>query len=52
MGSKTLGFTAVVLTYDRVQSLFTLVEKLSRVPSLVKILVIWNNQKKAPPHCK
>lgn len=44
------GFTAVVLTYDRVESLFTLVEKLSVVPSLHKILVVWNNQKKAPPH--
>lgn len=49
---RALGFTAVVLTYDRVESLFTLVEKLSVVPSLHKILVVWNNQKKAPPHCE
>lgn len=49
---KSPGFTAVILTYDRVESLFTLIEKLSVVPSLQKILVIWNNQKKAPPHCK
>ncbi|XP_013193612.1 exostosin-2 [Amyelois transitella] len=46
---KAPGFTAVILTYDRVDSLFTLVRKLVRTPSLVKILVVWNNQKKAPP---
>lgn len=50
IGSKSQGFTAVVLTYDRVDSLFTLITKLSQVPSLQKILVIWNNQKKAPPN--
>lgn len=50
MASKSQGFTAVILTYDRVDSLFTLIQKLSLVPSLHKILVIWNNQKKAPPN--
>jgi len=50
MGSKSQGFTAVILTYDRVESLFTLIQKLSLVPSLHKILVIWNNQKKSPPN--
>lgn len=50
MGSKSHGFTAVILTYDRVESLFTLIQKLSLVPSLQKILVIWNNQKKQPPN--
>lgn len=49
MGSKSQGFTAVILTYDRVESLFTLIQKLALVPSLAKILVIWNNQKKLPP---
>lgn len=49
MASKSQGFTAVILTYDRVDSLFTLIQKLSLVPSLHKILVIWNNQKKLPP---
>lgn len=43
------GFTAVILTYDRPQSLFTLIEQVATVPSLSKILVIWNNQMKAPP---
>ncbi|XP_063703172.1 exostosin-2 [Culicoides brevitarsis] len=47
---QSQGFTAVILTYDRVESLFTLIQKLAVVPSLQKILVIWNNQKKAPPH--
>ncbi|XP_055842847.1 exostosin-2 [Episyrphus balteatus] len=49
IASKTQGFTAVILTYDRVESLFTLIQKLAIVPSLQKILVVWNNQKKLPP---
>uniref|UniRef100_U5EZH6 Exostosin-2 n=1 Tax=Corethrella appendiculata TaxID=1370023 RepID=U5EZH6_9DIPT len=47
---KSQGFTAVILTYDRIESLFILIQKLAVVPSLQKILVIWNNQKKPPPH--
>lgn len=47
---RSHGFTAVILTYDRVSSLFQLVQKLSAVSSLQKILVVWNNQKKPPPH--
>lgn len=43
------GFTAVVLTYDRVSSLYKVVQQLAQVPSLVKIVVVWNNQKKRPP---
>ncbi|KAG8263793.1 Exostosin-2 [Homalodisca vitripennis] len=43
------GFTAVILTYDRVESLFTLINKLVRVPSLSKVIVVWNNQRKNPP---
>lgn len=50
--SRADGFTAVILTYDRVESLFILIEKLSLVPSLHAILVIWNNQQKSPPLCK
>ncbi|XP_047515093.1 exostosin-2 [Pieris napi] len=46
---KAPGFTAVILTYDRVDSLFTLIRKLVRTPSLAKILVVWNNQKLQPP---
>ncbi|XP_012254638.2 exostosin-2 [Athalia rosae] len=47
---KTRGFTAVILTYDRLESLFVLITKLVKVPSLSKVLVIWNNQHKDPPH--
>lgn len=47
---KSQGFTAVILTYDRIESLFKLIQKLSVVMSLQKILVVWNNEKEAPPH--
>ncbi|KAH0952729.1 hypothetical protein HN011_009892 [Eciton burchellii] len=47
---KTRGFTAVILTYDRLELLFLLINKLVKVPSLSKVLVIWNNQLKDPPH--
>ena len=46
---KTEGFTAVILTYDRLDFLFSLINKMAKVPSLTKILVIWNNQNKKPP---
>lgn len=49
---RSQGFTAVILTYDRVESLYLLIEKLSKVPSLMKVLVVWNNQKKDPPPSK
>ncbi|KAG2462730.1 EXT2 protein, partial [Polypterus senegalus] len=43
------GFTAVVLTYDRIESLFRVITEISKVPSLSKLLVVWNNQNKDPP---
>lgn len=43
------GFTAVILTYDRQESLFQVIQQLSQVPSLAKVLVVWNNQQKPPP---
>lgn len=46
---RSRGFTAVVLTYDRVNSLFKVVQQLTEVPSLVKVVVVWNNQRKSPP---
>ncbi|XP_037942690.1 exostosin-2 [Teleopsis dalmanni] len=49
-GQKSQGFTAVILTYDRVESLYALIQKLTLVPSLQSMLVIWNNQQKLPPH--
>ena len=50
VAQKSQGFTAVILTYDRIESLFKLIQKLSVVMSLQKILVVWNNEKESPPH--
>lgn len=46
---KSQGFTAVILTYDRLESLFQVILKVVQAPSLSKVLVVWNNQKKPPP---
>ncbi|XP_040183984.1 exostosin-2 [Rana temporaria] len=46
---QSQGFTAVVLTYDRIESLFRVITEVSKVPSLSKLLVVWNNQNKDPP---
>ncbi|XP_023384560.1 exostosin-2 [Pteropus vampyrus] len=46
---QSQGFTAIVLTYDRVESLFRVITEVSKVPSLSKLLVVWNNQNKIPP---
>lgn len=43
------GFTAVILTYDRVESLYQVIHRVVQAPSCVKVLVIWNNQEKDPP---
>lgn len=43
------GFTAVVLCYDRVDTMFKVITKISDTPSLTKIVVVWNNVNKAPP---
>ena len=47
--SLNLGFTAVILAYDRLESLLSVVRMLTGVPSCVKILIVWNNQNKPPP---
>lgn len=47
--SRSQGFTAVVLAYDRIDSLFSIIKSLQLVPSLSKILVVWNNPDKSPP---
>lgn len=46
---RSQGFTAVVLTYDRLESLFHVLERISKAPSLAKIVIVWNNQVKDPP---
>jgi glucuronyl/N-acetylglucosaminyl transferase EXT2 len=43
------GFTAVILTYNRPESLFILLQRLAEVPSLAAVLVVWNNPDAAPP---
>lgn len=43
------GFTAVVLCYDRVDTMFKVITKIADTPSLTKIVVVWNNVNKAPP---
>jgi len=47
--AKSTGFTAVVLTYDRLDSLYKIIQQVALAPSLAKVLVIWNNQLKSPP---
>lgn len=49
--SDSLGFTAIILSYDRIDSLFKLIDMINKAPSLQKIIVVWNNQQKSPPHC-
>lgn len=46
---KIQGFTAVILTYDRIESLFKVIQRVVQAPSLSKVVVVWNNQKKSPP---
>ncbi|XP_039259213.2 exostosin-2-like [Styela clava] len=46
---KEDGFTAIVLAYDRIDSLYQVVSAIDKVPSLKKVIVVWNNQKKPPP---
>ena len=49
---KSQGFTAVILTYDRLESLFKIIQQVSLAPSLAKVLIVWNNQQKPPPQGK
>lgn len=43
------GFTAVILTYNRLESLFQVITKVSQVESLVRVVVVWNHQTIPPP---
>ncbi|ESO89598.1 hypothetical protein LOTGIDRAFT_124977 [Lottia gigantea] len=47
--SKSQGFTAVILTYDRLESLYEVIKQVARAPSLAKVVVVWNNQNKVAP---
>jgi len=43
------GFTAVILTFNRVESLFQVITKVSQVESLTRVVVVWNHQTIPPP---
>lgn len=43
------GFTAVILTYNRLQSLWKVVQNLSQAKNCRKILIIWNDQERLRP---
>jgi len=43
------GFTAVILSYDRIQSLYQIIRQISEVYSLSRIVVVWNHETKPPP---
>eukprot|EP00090_Calanus_glacialis_P044882 TRINITY_DN8055_c0_g1_i5.p1 TRINITY_DN8055_c0_g1~~TRINITY_DN8055_c0_g1_i5.p1 ORF type:complete len:650 (-),score=220.36 TRINITY_DN8055_c0_g1_i5:129-2078(-) len=43
------GFTALILTYNRVESLFQVITKVSQVESLTRVVVVWNHQTIPPP---
>ncbi|VDN23432.1 unnamed protein product [Gongylonema pulchrum] len=45
------GFTAVILTYNKPDSLFSVIRLLSRVRSLRSIVIVWNHWSQPPPGC-
>jgi len=46
---QSQGFTALILTYNRIQSLFQVIQTLGEVESLTRIVVVWNHQSVPPP---
>ncbi|CAG2167283.1 unnamed protein product [Oppiella nova] len=46
---QSIGFTAVILTYDRLESLYEVIRSVVKAKSCVKVVVVWNNQLKSPP---
>ncbi|VDN60075.1 unnamed protein product [Dracunculus medinensis] len=47
--SPAEGFTAVIFPLSQVQLLFSLIHLLAKVPSLMNIIVVWNNIEIDPP---
>ena len=43
------GFTALILTYNRLESLFQVITRVSKVESLTRVVVVWNHQTIPPP---
>ncbi|CAG2100291.1 unnamed protein product [Medioppia subpectinata] len=46
---QSIGFTAVILTYDRLESLYEVIRSVVKAKSCVKVVVVWNNQLKSAP---
>lgn len=46
---STFGFTTIILTFNRLESLHKVILSVSRVPSCTKIIVVWNNPDSPPP---
>ena len=44
ISKESEGFTAVILAYNRIESMFELMTKIDKAPNLVLILIVWNNQ--------
>ncbi|GMT30924.1 hypothetical protein PFISCL1PPCAC_22221, partial [Pristionchus fissidentatus] len=42
-------FTVIILTYDRDESLVTVLNLLNNCPYLNKVIIVWNNLDRAPP---
>jgi len=47
--AQDLGYTCVILAYDRIESLFKVIKQVSLSDSLKKIIIVWNNQNLEPP---
>lgn len=45
---RSTGFTAVILSYNRPESLFDVILSVARAPSCVKIVVVWNGDAALP----
>lgn len=43
------GFTGVILTYNKLDSLFVIIRLLAKVASLRSIVVVWNHSSEPPP---
>ena len=47
--AEDIGFTAIILTYNRLESLWRVVRRLSAIKSCKLILIIWQDQERMRP---
>ena len=47
--AEDFGFTAVILTYNRLESLWRVVQRLSAIESCKLILIVWQDQERMRP---